>query len=98
MLTAIAYHFAAQGAAPEAALTVLALLGALMVSYTRARAEALGAACKVGIITRAERVVLLSLGLILEVVAPVILLLALLGAIAVAQRIHHTLRELEGKV
>ncbi len=97
MFTAIAYHFAAQGAAVEAAFTVLALLGALLVSYTRARAEALGAACKVGIITRAERVVLLSLGLCLELVAPVIVLLALLGAVAVAQRIHHTLRELDGK-
>ena len=97
LFTAIAYHFAAQGAAAEAALTVLALLGALLVSYTRARAEALGAACKVGIITRAERVVLLSLGLCLELVAPVIVLLALLGAVAVAQRIHHTLRELDGE-
>ena len=98
LFTAIAYHFAARGAALEAALTVLALLGALLVSYTRARAEALGAECKVGIITRAERVVLLGLGLCLGLVAPVILLLALLGAVAVAQRIHHTLRELDGKV
>ncbi len=98
LFTAIAYHFAAQGAALEAAVTVLALLGALLVSYTRARAEALGAECKVGIITRAERVVLLSLGLCLELVAPMIVLLALLGGIAVTQRVHHTLRELDGKV
>ena len=75
-----------------------ALLGALLVSYTRARAEALGAQCKVGIITRAERVVLLGVGLCLGLVAPAIVLLVLLGAIAVAQRIHHTLRELDGKV
>ncbi len=97
LFIAIAYHFAAQGAALEAALTVVALLGALLVSYTRARAEALGAECKVGIITRAERVVLLGFGLCLELVAPTIVLLALLGAVAVAQRIHHTLRELDGK-
>jgi len=97
LFTAIAYHFASQGAATEAALTVVALLGALLVSYTRARAEALGAECKVGIVTRAERVVLLSLGLCLGLVAPAIVLLALLGAIAVAQRIHHTLHELDGK-
>jgi CDP-diacylglycerol--glycerol-3-phosphate 3-phosphatidyltransferase len=97
LFIAIAYHFAAQGAAPLAALTVVALLGALLVSYTRARAEALGAECKVGIITRAERVVLLGLGLCLELVAPVIVLLAILGAVAVAQRIHHTLRELDGQ-
>ncbi len=98
LFAAIAYHFAAQGAAAETALTVVALLGALLVSYTRARAEALGAECKVGIITRAERVVLLSLGLCLELVAPTIVLLAILGTVAVAQRIHHTLRELDGKV
>jgi CDP-diacylglycerol--glycerol-3-phosphate 3-phosphatidyltransferase len=98
LFAAIAYHFAAQGAALEAALTVLALLGALLVSYTRARAEALGARCQVGIITRPERVILLSLGLCLGLVAPAIVLLALLGAIAVTQRIHHTLRELDGKV
>jgi len=97
LFTAIAYHFASQGAAAEAALTVVALLGALLVSYTRARAEALGVECKVGIITRAERVVLLGLGLTLGLVLPTIVLLALLGAIAVAQRIHHTLRELDGK-
>ena len=41
---------------------------------------------------------LLGLGLCLGLVAPVIVLLALLGAVAVAQRIHHTLRELDGKV
>ena len=98
LFTAIAYRFASQGDALEAALTVLALLGALLVSYTRARAEALGAQCKVGIITRAERVVLLGLGLCLGLVAPAIILLVLLGAIAVAQRIHHTMRELDGKV
>ena len=46
-----------------AILTVVALLGSLLVSYTRARAEALGAQCKVGIATRAERVLLLAVGL-----------------------------------
>ncbi len=97
LFTAIAYHFASHGAAAETALTVVALLGALLVSYTRARAEALGVECKVGIITRAERVVLLGLGLSLGLVLPAIGLLALLGAIAVAQRIHHTLHELDGK-
>ncbi len=97
LFTAIAYHFAAQGAALEAALTVLALLGALLISYTRARAEALGAECKVGIITRVERVVLLSLGLCFGLIAPVITLLVVLSAISVAQRIRHALRELDGK-
>ena len=40
------------------------VLGSLMVSYTRARAEALGVECKVGIATRPVRVVILSIGLV----------------------------------
>ena len=45
-------------------MCVVAVLGSLMVSYTRARAEALGVECKVGLATRPVRVVLLSIGLI----------------------------------
>tara|TARA_A100001037_G_scaffold298897_1_gene323450 strand:+ start:4928 stop:5071 length:144 start_codon:yes stop_codon:yes gene_type:complete len=45
-------------------MVLLALLGSLLVSYTRARAEAMGIACKVGIATRPERIVLLAFGLI----------------------------------
>ena len=47
-----------------AAAVVVAVLASLMVSYTRARAEALGVECKVGIATRPVRVVILSIGLI----------------------------------
>ncbi len=47
-----------------AAAVVVAVLASLMVSYTRARAEALGVECKVGIASRAVRVVILSAGLV----------------------------------
>src|SRR5215213_9961438 len=47
------------------AAVVVAVLASLMVSYTRARAEALGVECKVGIADRAVRVVILSAGLVL---------------------------------
>ena len=46
------------------AAVVIAVLASLMVSYTRARAEALGVECKVGIADRAVRVVILSAGLV----------------------------------
>ncbi|MFQ5340310.1 MAG: CDP-alcohol phosphatidyltransferase family protein [Anaerolineae bacterium] len=49
----------------EIALTYLAIVGSLMVSYTRARAEGLGYECKVGLFTRLERVLVLALGLLL---------------------------------
>jgi len=50
-------------------LVYVALLGSLLVSYTRARAEALGLECQVGLFTRAERVVVLALGLLLNQIA-----------------------------
>src|SRR6201990_1079343 len=64
VLAAIAGYFASQGEDFAAAICVVAVLGSLIVSYTRARAEALGVECKVGIATRPVRVVLLSIGLI----------------------------------
>ncbi len=94
VFSAIAYYFAARGDAETAALVVLALLGSLLTSYTRARAEALGARCKAGIVTRAERILLVVAGLWFGVLQATIYLLVVLTAITVAQRVRHTFREL----
>src|SRR5919107_3554083 len=64
VLTAVAFYFADNGDPVPAAACVATVLGSLMVSYTRARAAALGVECKVGIATRPVRVVLLSAGLV----------------------------------
>lgn len=64
-LSAIAFFFMAQGDWGSALITALALIGSIMVSYVRARAEALGCDCKVGLMQRPERVVVLVLGLLL---------------------------------
>ena len=83
--------------------TVLTVVGSYMVSYTRARAEALGVECKVGIADRAVRVVILSAGLVLakgagvidvELLEPAVYVLAALSVITVAQRIWHVRQEL----
>lgn len=50
----------------QSLLVGVALLGSVMVSYLRARIEALGIDCKVGLFTRAERVIVLALGLLLS--------------------------------
>ncbi len=94
VFAAIAYHFASQGQSIEAAVAVLALLGSLLVSYTRARAEGLGLQCNVGIATRAERVVLVALGLMFGLLPEAIYLVAALTAFSTTQRIVHTLRQL----
>src|SRR3954469_21710699 len=64
VLAAVAWYFADSGDAVAAAICVVAVLGSLMVSYPRARAEALGIECKVGLATRPVRVVILSIGLV----------------------------------
>lgn len=94
VFAAIAYYFARHGQPVDAAVAVLALLGSLLVSYTRARAEGLGLECKVGIVTRAERVVLVAFGLTFGLLAESLYLLVVLTAFSATQRIVHTLRQL----
>jgi CDP-diacylglycerol--glycerol-3-phosphate 3-phosphatidyltransferase len=98
VLTTVAAYFASRGMDFAVAATVVAVLASLMVSYTRARAEALGVACKVGIATRPVRVVILSAGLVFakgaglgdfELLAPAVYLLAALSVITVFQRIWY---------
>jgi len=58
-------------------LVSVALIGSLLVSYIRARAEALGLECQVGLFTRAERVIVLALGLLLSQIDYAFLFIAL---------------------
>lgn len=106
VLAAVAGYFAATGQDFAAAMCVVAVLGSLMVSYTRARAEALGVECKVGLATRPVRVVLLSIGLVFakgagigdfELLAPAIYVIAALTIITVVQRVWHVRNELSGE-
>src|SRR5690349_1352832 len=97
VLTAVARYFSSQGDDFAVAAVVVAVLASLMVSYTRARAEALGVECKVGIADRAVRVVILSAGLVffsLDLLAPAVYVLAALSTITVFQRIWHVRKEL----
>ena len=104
VLTAVAGYFALKGDRVAAAAVVVAVLASLMVSYTRARAEALGVECKVGIATRPVRVVILAIGLLFadvaprsgnfELLKPAVYVLAALSVITVAQRIWHVRSEL----
>jgi phosphatidylinositol phosphate synthase len=97
VLTAVAVVFAKQHKEFAVGAVVVAVLASLMVSYTRARAEALGVECKVGIASRAVRVVILSIGILLadlDVLAPAVYVLAGLGIVTVFQRIFHVRKAL----
>jgi CDP-diacylglycerol--glycerol-3-phosphate 3-phosphatidyltransferase len=103
VLAAIGAYFAKQGDEVAVAAVVAVVLFSLMVSYTRARAEALGVECKVGIATRPVRVVLLSIGLVFakgagvgnfELLKPAIYAMAALTLFTTLQRVLHVRREL----
>jgi CDP-diacylglycerol--glycerol-3-phosphate 3-phosphatidyltransferase len=98
VLAAVGAYFATEGDEIAVAAVVLAVLFSLMVSYTRARAEALGVECKVGLATRAVRVVIIAIGLVfaegagivdVELLAPAIYLLAALTLFTTFQRVFH---------
>jgi CDP-diacylglycerol--glycerol-3-phosphate 3-phosphatidyltransferase len=83
------------------AMVVVAVIASIMVSYTRARAEALGVECKVGIADRAFRVVVLSAGLVfgdLKAIEPAVYVLAVMAVVTVFQRIFHVRSELNKPV
>jgi len=72
----------------ELVLILVILVGSLMVSYTKARAEALKVECKAGILQRPERVVLLIAGLITGWMQPVLWVLAIFTNFTALQRIY----------
>ena len=104
VLAAVGAHFAQEGNDVAVAAVVVAVLFSLMVSYTRARAEALGVECKVGLATRPVRVVILSIGLLFakganladfELLEPAVYLLAGLTVFTTFQRVWHVRSVLE---
>lgn len=99
MLAAIALVFSRQGQAWAVVTAVAAVVGSFLVSYTRARAEALGLRGDVGLGSRAERVALITAGLVF---APwgglpwAIVVLAATAWLTVVQRILHVRKQLSG--
>jgi CDP-diacylglycerol--glycerol-3-phosphate 3-phosphatidyltransferase len=97
MLAAIAYVFARDGKDVFVVVAVAAVAGSLLVSYARARAEALGLRGDVGIGSRAERVVVITAGLVLApwgVLPWAIALLAATAWVTVVQRVLHVRKQL----
>lgn len=80
------------GARLELALIFIALLGSVMVSYARARAEALGFECKVGLLTRLERVGVIVVGLVVQRVQLMLWAMAIFTNVTAMQRIYHVWR------
>jgi CDP-diacylglycerol--glycerol-3-phosphate 3-phosphatidyltransferase len=74
-------------------LTAIVMTGSVMVSYTRARSECTIPKCKVGFLERPERVVLIIMGALLDRMAPVLWVIAVLSNLTVIHRMIYTWQE-----
>lgn len=82
-----------QGAHVEAMLVYAAIVGSIMVSYTRARAEGIGVECKVGLFTRFERIAVLVFALLFNLLTPALVVLAIFSNVTALQRMWHVYRQ-----
>jgi phosphatidylglycerophosphate synthase len=91
ILGGLAWHFRTT---TELAITLAAIGGSFLVSYTKARAEGLGISCEVGLMERPERMILLIAGALSGLMRTAVWALAALSLLTAAQRIWHVRREL----
>ncbi len=88
------YLYSQKGRTDYVMITALAMMFAIMTSYTRARAESLIRKCKVGFMERPERIVLFMIGAFTNRMAAVMWVILILSVFTVADRIIYTYREL----
>ena len=81
------WYILQQAASLEIVLVFIVLIGSFLVSYIRARAEGLGWQCQVGLFTRAERIIVLAIGLLINQVFIALCILVVLVFITVVQRL-----------
>ncbi len=87
LFLAFTYYFLLQKSFYGVILSFLAITGSFMVSYTRARAEGIGSECKIGFLTRFERVLLLIIALVFNICIPLLIFIAIFTHFTALQRI-----------
>ena len=95
LLLGVLALWAAEGWTAGVMLAGITLTASLLVSYIRARAEALGLECRSGLFTRPERVIVLALGLLLDQLFIALVIIAVLSFFTVAQRLAGIWRQLK---
>jgi CDP-diacylglycerol---glycerol-3-phosphate 3-phosphatidyltransferase len=96
VLAGLVFLFARLGRLEVVVAVLLALIGTLMVSYTRARAESVDVECRVGFMERGERMLVLIAGALFDLLIPAIWILALGANVTAVHRIIHTWRATRG--
>jgi len=95
LLMAIAISYHAKGESPLVILTSVVAIGTALIPYVRAKAEALQVSCHIGLMERAERIILLSMGALFNWMEPILWILAILTHFTVLHRIYHVWKKLK---
>lgn len=93
-LLALSIHYLREGDSGLVILTSVVAIGTALIPYVRAKAESLRISCHIGLMERAERIILLSLGALFNWMEPVLWILAILTHFTVLQRIYYVWRQL----
>ncbi len=93
-LLALSMHYLREGDSNLVILTSVVAIGTALIPYIRAKAEALRISCHIGLMERAERIILLSLGALFNWMEPVLWILAILTHFTVLHRIYYVWRQL----
>jgi CDP-diacylglycerol--glycerol-3-phosphate 3-phosphatidyltransferase len=96
LLGLLIWYIPQEGASLEITLIFVVLIGSFLVSYIRARAEGVGWQCQVGLFTRAERVIVLAIGLLINQIFIALCILAVFVVITVIQRLVYLWKQ--GKI
>jgi len=94
IFTGLAYYYSTQGKQGTMLLAILALIGTQLVSYVRARAEGLDVSCKVGLLTRLERMIIILVMLVTGYVEVGLWVLVIGTHVTVGQRVWHVYKQL----
>jgi len=97
LFLSIAWYLAAHGDHTGSFLSIGTLMGAFLISYTRARAEGLGESCHTGLMERPERIILLIFATLTGWIVPVLWVMLVLTHVTVIQRIYYVWKSMRRK-
>ena len=94
LLMAILIYYLRKNDSNMVILTFFISIGTALIPYTRARAEAAQLSCNIGLMERAERIILLSVGVLVQSLEPILWVLAVLTHFTVLERIYYVWKKL----
>jgi CDP-diacylglycerol--glycerol-3-phosphate 3-phosphatidyltransferase len=94
LLLALLIHYLRKQAPGLVILTAIVSIGTVLIPYIRAKAEAIQIPCSIGLMERAERIILLSAGALFQWMEPILWTLAILTHFTVFQRIYYVWKKL----